>query len=60
MKWFSFEGIAKEARRIKWPTGKELLEKSGKVLVFICLFALFFVLTELAISGLMNLVGITG
>ncbi len=58
MKWFSFRGIATEIRRIRWPSVKELTQKSGKSLLFILLFMGFFVLCELLISWVMSLMGI--
>ena len=58
MKWFSFEGIMNEIKRIRWPSWKDLGEKTGKSLVFIGLFMLFFVLAALIISGLLSLLGI--
>jgi preprotein translocase SecE subunit len=59
MKWFSLEGIMNEIKRIRWPSWKDLAEKSGKVLTFVLLFMAFFVLAALVISGLLNLLGIT-
>ena len=41
MKWFSFEGIMNEIKRIRWPSWKDLAEKSGKVLTFVLLFMAF-------------------
>ncbi len=58
MKWFSFRGIMTEIRRIRWPSPKELTEKSGKSLLFILLFMVFFVLCELLISWGLSTMGI--
>ena len=59
MKWFSLEGIRNEIRRIRWPSWNDLAENTGKVLLFLVLFALFFVLSELLISWLLSVLGVT-
>lgn len=46
-----FVGIKSEMKNVKWPTKKEMLKYSLATLIFIVVFALFFGLTDLAISG---------
>lgn len=58
MKWFSIAGIRSEVSRIRWPKGKDLLQSSGKVLLFTVAFALFFTLCEIIASGFLKFVGI--
>lgn len=58
MKWFSIAGIRSEVSRIRWPKGKDLLQSSGKVLLFTVAFALFFTLCEAVSTGFLKFVGI--
>lgn len=58
LKWFSFEGIKTEVKRIRWIKFSELLESTGKVLAFCILFGVFFVLCDLAISKLLLMIGV--
>lgn len=58
MKWLSFSGVSKEAKRIRWPKGAELREGTSKVLFFVILFGLFFVTTEFLITFFLRLIGI--
>ena len=37
-----FNGVAKETRRIKWTTGKELLKYSVATVAFVVFFGLYF------------------
>lgn len=53
-----FVGEASEIKRIKWPKFSELMINTGKVLVFCILFALFFVLCDLAVGKLLLLMGV--
>ncbi len=58
LKWFSFEGIKTEVKRIRWIKPAELLESTGKVLLFCVLFGVFFVVCDLAISKLLLMLGV--
>lgn len=58
LKWFSFSGIAKEAKRIRWPKINELLKSCGEVVVFCLLFGTFFVLIESLIVFILKILGI--
>ncbi len=58
LKWFSWNGIATEIKRIRWIKFSELMESTGKVLVFCILFGIFFVLCDLVISKLLLLIGV--
>ena len=40
LKWFSFSGISKEVKRIRWPKKEELGGNSMEVLIF-CAFLAF-------------------
>lgn len=46
-----FVGIKNEMKNVKWPTKKEMVKYSLATLIFIILFALFFGLIDLLISG---------
>ena len=46
-----FIGIKNEMKNVKWPTKKEMIKYSLATLTFILVFALFFGLTDLIISG---------
>ncbi len=61
--WFSFSGIRKEAKRVRWPHWKSegaanpgIFQNTGEVLLFTAFFALFFVLCDLGVSYLLNFV----
>ena len=58
LKWFSWSGITTEIKRIRWIKFGELMESTGKVLVFCILFGIFFVLCDLVISTLLLLIGV--
>ncbi len=58
LKWFNLEGIRTEIKRIRWIKFSELLESTGKVLVFCVLFGVFFVLCDLVISKLLLMIGV--
>ena len=42
LKWFSFSGISKEVKRIRWPKKEELGGNSVEVLIFCAFFVSFF------------------
>ena len=58
LKWFSWEGIKTEVKRIRWIKPAELFESTGKVLVFCVLFGVFFMLCDLIISKLLLMLGV--
>ncbi len=58
MKWFSFNAIGKEISKIRWPKKGDLLTNSVQVVIFTAFFALFFALCLVAISGLLNVLGV--
>ena len=62
-RWFSFSGINKEAKRVRWPHWKSegtnnpgILQNSGEVILFTASFALFFVLCDLLVTWLLTFV----
>ena len=57
-KTFSWSGIVKEAKRVRWPKWKDIASNSGEVLIFVAFFALFFVLCELIVTFLLRAIGI--
>ena len=58
MKWFNIKEIIKEIKKIKWPTGKDLLKNSVQVLVFTGFFALFFFVCQYLVSAVLKLLGV--
>lgn len=58
MKWFSFSGIIKEIKRIRWSSPKTLAIDSGKVLLFTGLMALFFVLCTAFNAWFLTMLGV--
>ena len=57
MKWFSWNGIVKEAKRVRWPKGKDLLKDSTTVIVFVAFLGVFFFLCQLVTSGFLKMLG---
>ena len=57
-KTFSWSGIKKEAKRVRWPKAKDTWENTGEVVIFTAFFALYFVLCEFVVSHLLKLIGI--
>ena len=58
LKWFTWEGITTEIKRIRWIKPAELVESTGKVLLFCVLFGVFFVLCDMIISKLLLMIGV--
>lgn len=58
LKWFSFDGIMKEAKRIRWPKAKELMSTMTEVLIFVAFFGIFFVICEFLITFFLRMIGI--
>ena len=57
MKWFSVNGILTEAKRIRWPKGKDLVKDSMTVIAFVAVFGVFFFLCQLVSSGFLKVIG---
>ena len=57
MKWFRWNGIMKEAKRVRWPKGKDLLKDSSTVIVFTVFLGVFFFLCQLVTSGFLKMLG---
>lgn len=64
-KWFSWSGIRKEAKRVRWPKWKSESpskpgagQTTGEVILFTAFFAVFFVLCEVLITFLLRWLGI--
>lgn len=58
MKWFSINGIVTEAKRVRWPKGKDLFNNTLICVGFIAFLALFFFLCSLVSSGFLKAFGI--
>ncbi len=58
LKWFSWNGIKTEIKRIRWPKFSEMTTNTAKVLVFCILFGIFFVLCDLVIGKLLLVIGV--
>jgi preprotein translocase SecE subunit len=57
---FSWSGIRKEARRVRWPKRGDVMRNTGEVVLFTALFALFFIFCDFIASNLLALLGIGG
>lgn len=58
MEWFSFEGIRQEIKKIRWPNRNELLKDNYVVLVFILIFAVFFIFSDFLVGLVLRLLGV--
>lgn len=58
LKWFSFSGINKEIKKIRWPKANELFSSSVQVIIFTLFFGLFFILCELLVSLVLKGIGV--
>ena len=47
-----FVGVKKEMKKVRWPKKKEMVTYSSATILFIIIFALFFTLSDLIISGI--------
>jgi preprotein translocase subunit SecE len=61
--WFSWSGIRKEAKRVRWPHLKSegannpgIVQNSGETIIFTAFFAVFFVLCDLLVTWLLTFV----
>ncbi len=52
-----FISVKEEMKKVKWPTKKEMVKYSAATLSFIVFLAVFFTLTDFAISSLKILLG---
>lgn len=57
-KWFSFNGITKEIKKIRWPKKEDLLTNSVQVILFTAFFGVFFVLCQFLVSLVLKLLGV--
>ncbi len=57
-KTFSWSGIQKEAKRVRWPKWRDISTNTAEVLIFTAFFALFFVLCDFAVAYLLRFIGI--
>lgn len=57
-KWFSFSGITKEIKKIRWPKKGDLGSNSVQVIIFTLFFGLFFYLCQFIITLLLKLMGV--
>lgn len=56
MKIFKFlKDVAREMRKVSWPTGKELTSYTITVVVTVALMALFFAIVDIGITQILNL-----
>ncbi|MBQ5443776.1 MAG: preprotein translocase subunit SecE [Erysipelotrichaceae bacterium] len=58
MKWFNFSAIWKEISKIRWPKRSDLFSNSVQVLIFTGFFALFFAVCLVAVSAILNALGV--
>ncbi len=59
LSWFSFEAIKKEIKgRIRWPKAKEMVNDSQTVILFILLFAAFFIFSDFLIALFLKAIGL--
>lgn len=58
MKWFSLSGIGQEVKKIRWPKRNEMLKDTYVVLVFILVFAVYFIFSDFFVSLVLRLLGV--
>ena len=58
MKWFTIKGIKEEINKIRWPKRAELVKDSWISLVFILIFAVFFLASDFIVGALLKLIGV--
>ncbi len=58
MKWFSISGIRQEIKKIRWPKRGEILENTTVAIIFMSLFAVYFVLADLVVSIVLRFLGV--
>lgn len=55
MSWFSIKSIKDEIRKIEWPKRPQMLKDTSVVLAFIGFFVVYFLITEVVITGILRL-----
>ena len=58
MNWFSFDGIAKEIKKIRWPEKGDLMKDSMQVIIFTFFFGVFFVCCEFIVTLILKVLGV--
>lgn len=58
MKWFSIEGIKEEIRKIRWPKKDDMIKNTETVVIFIALFAVYFVACEFVVAQFLKIFGV--
>lgn len=58
MSWFSVKEINKEIKKIRWPKKSELFKDSVTSIIFMTLFALFFIAADFIVSFVLRLIGV--
>ncbi|MBR2830704.1 MAG: preprotein translocase subunit SecE, partial [Solobacterium sp.] len=51
-------GIQKEAKRVRWPKGKDIRLSTAEVILFTAFFALFFIGCDFLVTFLLRMIGI--
>lgn len=57
-KTFSWSGVKKEAKRVRWPSRKDVANDTAEVVIFTGFFAAFFVLCDLIVAYGLRMIGI--
>ena len=63
-RWFTIEGIRKEAKRVRWPHWRSegnqagILQNTAEVIIFVAFFALWFVVCEFIVTFILRGIGI--
>jgi len=57
-KTFTWSGVKKEAKRVRWPSRKDVTDNSTEVIAFTAFFAVFFIFCEFIVTGILRLIGI--
>lgn len=58
MKWFSLEGIKEEIKKVRWPKKDDMVKDTEMVVIFVALFAAYFVLCEFVVAQFLKIFGI--
>ncbi|MBQ9327083.1 MAG: preprotein translocase subunit SecE [Solobacterium sp.] len=57
-KTFTWSGVKKEAKRVRWPKRKDVTEDTIEVVSFTAFFAVYFVICEFVVTQILKLIGI--
>lgn len=57
-KTFSWSGIRKEAKRVRWPKMKDITSNTLETVIFVAFFAVFFVACEFIVTLILRMIGI--